>query len=337
MRFTTVKKQKKDFAKEEQPLPPIHESSDWPGRKFPILKRDSMKRIIGRFIARPALSLIPKKHSIKVPFSHNHISIGGRFAKDASTHRFLRLLRGRQELLKGLVVGCGGCEEDIQFWLRREFVSELQGIDLVYDGRWTSEIVPALEYQFGKKVFFQQAALENMPFADNSFDFVCSEAVLEHVRDLHHGIREICRVMKPGAYTWHGIGPLYFSYGGDHCIGAYGFEHGYDHLLKDDAHYQRMINDQSFFDSLPNERKRNYWAKKSQFSYCSPVEYMNLFKQYFQIVDVILVVPYEGLKFRSQYSEKWLALLNSEYDESAFLIGGLYIIMQKKSDSLGGI
>src|SRR5947209_2890717 len=42
-----------------------------------------------------------------------------------------------------------------------------------------------------------------IPFADQSFDFVFSDQVLEHVRD-HAGVfAEIKRVMKPGAISLH--------------------------------------------------------------------------------------------------------------------------------------
>lgn len=40
--------------------------------------------------------------------------------------------------------------------------------------------------------------IEDMPYADESFDLVMVTDVLEHVFDLHHCTREILRVLKPG-------------------------------------------------------------------------------------------------------------------------------------------
>lgn len=40
--------------------------------------------------------------------------------------------------------------------------------------------------------------LEELPYKDNSFDFVLSTDVLEHVLDFYHATREIVRVLKPG-------------------------------------------------------------------------------------------------------------------------------------------
>ncbi len=41
---------------------------------------------------------------------------------------------------------------------------------------------------------------ERLPFADNSFDSVASNSVLEHVDNLDQAISEISRVLKPGGY-----------------------------------------------------------------------------------------------------------------------------------------
>lgn len=43
----------------------------------------------------------------------------------------------------------------------------------------------------------------SLPFADNVFDFVFSDQVLEHVRDHARAFAEIERVMKPGAVSLH--------------------------------------------------------------------------------------------------------------------------------------
>jgi len=42
--------------------------------------------------------------------------------------------------------------------------------------------------------------VERLSFADASFDLVISEDVFEHVADYRQGLREVCRVLKPGGY-----------------------------------------------------------------------------------------------------------------------------------------
>ena len=45
--------------------------------------------------------------------------------------------------------------------------------------------------------------LRLLPFADNTFDFVFSDQVLEHVQDHNLAFAEIARVMKPGGISLH--------------------------------------------------------------------------------------------------------------------------------------
>ena len=42
--------------------------------------------------------------------------------------------------------------------------------------------------------------IESLTYADNSFDFVITEDVFEHVRHPEEGFREISRVLRPGGY-----------------------------------------------------------------------------------------------------------------------------------------
>jgi ubiquinone/menaquinone biosynthesis C-methylase UbiE len=43
---------------------------------------------------------------------------------------------------------------------------------------------------------------ENLPFDDNTFDFITSYQTLEHVQDVNKCLREIFRVLKPGGQLW---------------------------------------------------------------------------------------------------------------------------------------
>lgn len=44
---------------------------------------------------------------------------------------------------------------------------------------------------------------ESLPFEDNTFDFVCSNQVFEHVADLQETVRELARVTRPGGTHVH--------------------------------------------------------------------------------------------------------------------------------------
>ncbi|MCD4827852.1 MAG: methyltransferase domain-containing protein [Candidatus Cloacimonetes bacterium] len=45
---------------------------------------------------------------------------------------------------------------------------------------------------------FQKASVTELPYADNSYDFIYSLSVLHHLEDMEEGIREIRRTLKPG-------------------------------------------------------------------------------------------------------------------------------------------
>lgn len=51
-------------------------------------------------------------------------------------------------------------------------------------------------------VQFMYADAENLPFEDNYFDFCYSLEVIEHVRNPQNMVREMVRVVKPGAYIF---------------------------------------------------------------------------------------------------------------------------------------
>ncbi|WP_170950234.1 class I SAM-dependent methyltransferase [Mesorhizobium sp. WSM3864] len=68
------------------------------------------------------------------------------------------------------------------------------------------------------------AILEKMPFKDNSFDFVISNAVLEHVRDPFSAAREMTRVLKPGGEMFVHV-PFLQPY--------HGYPHHYYNMTKD--------------------------------------------------------------------------------------------------------
>jgi ubiquinone/menaquinone biosynthesis C-methylase UbiE len=62
----------------------------------------------------------------------------------------------------------------------------------------------AVEEKAGRadKVWFTQANVLSLPFADNSFDFVVTSGVLEYV-PLRDGLGELARVLKRGGYILH--------------------------------------------------------------------------------------------------------------------------------------
>ncbi len=190
-------------------------------------------------------------------------------------------------------------------------------------------IVPELRRTFTADVQFQQAPLEQLPFADESFDVIASAAVLEHVQNLEAISAESARVLKSGGVAWHGFGPLYFSFGADHCIAAYGDDCGYDHLLLTEEQYLSKINDQAFFDRQPNPNLP-FWARHNQFSFASACEYLAAFQKYFHVRHVVAKITGPGLRFRDRFPDKWQRLRTAGIAEEDLLIKGISIVLEKR-------
>ena len=61
------------------------------------------------------------------------------------------------------------------------------------------------------QISFNQVDIQNIPYPENSFDVVIANMMLYHVPDLHKGLAEVRRVLKPGGtfycatYGIHGI------------------------------------------------------------------------------------------------------------------------------------
>jgi SAM-dependent methyltransferase len=191
------------------------------------------------------------------------------------------------------------------------------------------DIVPTLRRYYGTHINFRQANIERIPFGDQTFDLLASSAVLEHVQNLEAMVRETARVLRSGGWAWHEFGPLYYSFGADHCIAAYGQSCGYDHLLLSEPAYQERINDQSFFDTNPDPNLA-FWARRAQFSFAPAGDYITLFSTMFDIKQVVVKLGAEAIDFRAKYPEKWNALIQAGVPEHDLIIKSLGLVLQRK-------
>ncbi len=93
-----------------------------------------------------------------------------------------------------LDAGCGGGR--YTFALKKMGFESVTGVDIS-----TTGLSNAVRRQAEKGidgVQFEEASVLNLPFENNSFDFVFSNGVLHHSTNLVKGIQELLRVLKPG-------------------------------------------------------------------------------------------------------------------------------------------
>ena len=301
------------------------------GEPSVVLPKEAVRRRIMRVIAEPALrwqqARIQRSMPLPLDIPFDFLCIEDRFGTDVSLARLLSRTR-REHIGRVLVPGCYVGGDDVQFWLRRG-VKELEGVDVYsLQERW-DQITPRLASHFGARVHFQQASIEALPFPDDSFDLVCTSAVLEHVRNLRAMVEETARVLRPGGWAWHCFGPLYYAFGADHCIAAYGDAAGYDHLLLPEHEYQQRIRNQPFFDQHPDPNLP-FWALNDQFSFATAREYLGEFERCFHFDQVVVKMTQKGLSYRRQFPGKWAELLNAGVAENDLLIKSMAVVLRKK-------
>jgi SAM-dependent methyltransferase len=109
-----------------------------------------------------------------------------------------------------LDAGCGGGGMPLSFADEAGFVV---GIDLV--NRFGAAGVTLAKDRGIRNLDFVQADGQRLPFADASFDWVFSHAVIEHVADAQRYLHECARVLKPGGSMYLSTAP-YLSFHGAH-------------------------------------------------------------------------------------------------------------------------
>ncbi len=105
----------------------------------------------------------------------------------------LERILGEYPEAKLLDVGTGGGHVS---YLAARLVKEVTAYDL------SEKMLAAVEKEATGRgltnIVTRQGPAEHLPFADGTFDVVASRYSAHHWRDVGQGVREICRVLKPG-------------------------------------------------------------------------------------------------------------------------------------------
>lgn len=95
----------------------------------------------------------------------------------------------------------------------------------------TSKIVYGLDFNMSKVTFKKdnigllKGDATNLPFKDNSFDFIFCSSLIEHIQDQNKVIHEINRILKKDQFCYLSYPPFYSPVGGHqfkpfHLLGA---------------------------------------------------------------------------------------------------------------------
>jgi len=270
-----------------------------------------------------------RRHGDLLPGWSMQLTTGYHFSEDWIQRRFLGEA-GCWDGKRVLIPGTNFNTREARQWFDRP-AKELHLLDIVDWGPSFEACAGQLKQLCKPSLAFHHGTLDRLPLADESIDIIESRAVLEHVGNMDASASEMARILAPGGIAQHGFGPLYYTHGGDHCISAYGMEHGFDHLLLDDSDYLMALMDEAAFDRFgKNASDARYWAIQQIFSFLKPEEYLQAFAPHFDFIMTLGMINEQALLFRAARPDGWQFLLQQGLKESDLLIGSISVILRKK-------
>jgi ubiquinone/menaquinone biosynthesis C-methylase UbiE len=223
-----------------------------------------------------------------------------------------------------LIVGCGH-GQDIESWVKYK-PRKIIAIDyLNYSSAWNKR-KKYFKSKYNINVEFYQADAKSLDMInDNSVDFVCSDAVYEHLQNYEKVICELVRVLKKNGIMYASFGPLWCSFGGDILSGSDNVKNGFNHILLSKIDYQKYF--ENTFDK--NDRRRFYF-ENDMFSYLKADEYMSIIEGYnLECLYKSCIISKRTLQFKDKYPELYNKLLKN-YKEEDLLMESLSFIYEKK-------
>jgi ubiquinone/menaquinone biosynthesis C-methylase UbiE len=235
---------------------------------------------------------------------------------EAHLRQTLRILaeRERAEGTDVLVLGVGGGDE-LRLWRSvgpRSLVA-------------TDYFAHAREWRGRDGARFAAADARALPFADASFDLVASTALLEHVDGVDACMREMARVTRPGGLVFANFGPLYWTYGGAHYLGAY------EHLWMNDAQFEAYLIERGI---AYEQQEALFWLRNGMFSRLTYDEYLTACRRYFDVVHVTLAVSPQALAYKRKHPDAWRSLC-ARYAERDLLTFGATVWLRARAAAQG--
>lgn len=135
------------------------------------------------------------------------------FHKGGDTLAFYRPFAGEASILRDktvLDIGCGAGGKTLYYASRG--ARQVVGIDVVPSYR-TEAVALARKLGLEEKATFLTGDAAAMPFADNAFDSIIANDVMEHLPRPDQALVECHRVLTPGGRLYVNFPPLYHPFG----------------------------------------------------------------------------------------------------------------------------
>ncbi|MBI5401670.1 class I SAM-dependent methyltransferase [Candidatus Wolfebacteria bacterium] len=229
------------------------------------------KRPIGDFILRWRLKNIINSPPVK-NFDRFLLDEGGMF-KDYSYYLCNKIHFIKDSAI--LVAGTGYGKNLFQLARRKPKV--IVAFDLYeYREEW-EYLIKKIKESFGVDVLFFKGDFSAVPQKYyNYFDFIISDAVLEHVKNLGDFMENSRKFLKKDGIFYASFGPLWYGPGGDHITLKDGGI--YNHLILSSVEYKKRFSDS--FGKIDNDSCEGaFLVKEKLFSYLKVSDYFDIFQK----------------------------------------------------------
>lgn len=240
--------------------------------------------------------------------------------------KYLKNIRGALMLVQGTGTGW-----DVISWAKLRPGHIIATDMFSFEDSW-EDITRYCYDHYKVRVDFRVSANEAAPFIEkNRVDFIASDAVYEHCRDLPGVMRESFRILKPGGFIYASYGPLYFCAGGDHFSGRGGLENCFNHLRLNPEAYQQYL--EAYQEEIEDFQGGARYIGLNLFSYLTTRQYIDIYRQAgFVVKELILEISLDALQFKRTYPDDFNLLVNKYTDrccQDDLLIKANIIILQK--------
>lgn len=160
------------------------------------------------------------------------------------------------------------------------------------------------------------------------FDWIITDAVLEHVNDLNSFLKECHILMKDDGRFYASFGPIWYGPGGDHI--EWGWEGLFNHLLLSENDYNAKLA------ILPTDKEQDstegvFIAKNRLFSYLHAKEYLDILDKC-EFLKEFLWVKFStpAARYFKRYPERETFLQNQGATLFDRYCSGMYMWAKKK-------
>lgn len=243
--------------------------------------------------------------------------------------KYLPNLREATLLVQGTGTGW-----DVISWARLK-PRRIMATDLfAFEDSW-EEIARYCFDRYRVPVEFRTAPLEDHGFlASGSVQFITSDAVYEHCRDLPRVMRESQRLLQPGGYLYASYGPLFYCAGGDHFSGRGGLAYSYNQVRLDQAAYRRYL--EAHRAEVEDFQDGWRYLELDLFSRLTTGEYLAIYRQAgFVIKELVLELSHQALEYQKRFPRDFREMAAQQAGRLApddFLIKAHLLILQKPEE-----